>query len=106
MAEYSAWTEEKLAELWGRSKTNRLVAQGLLRPYHTDADGRHYFSAADVMRHYQFKSPAAPGRACCTCCGHCAEPDSAGVNVAKAFGADEALYADDYEPDIEDGEYP
>jgi hypothetical protein len=102
----TAWDEDKLACLWGRAKTNRLLASGALRPYHTAADGRQYFTEAAVMAHYKYKSPAAPGRACCTCCGHCAEPGSAGRKVAKAFGADEARYGDGYELDYTDGEYP
>jgi hypothetical protein len=88
----SAWDEDKLAGLWGRAKTNRLVASGELRPYHTSSDGRLYFAAADVMRHYAYKQPDRPSVGCCACCGHGCEPTAyqaaaAGGVIVKALSA-------------------
>jgi hypothetical protein len=103
----SVWTESKLAGLWGSAKTERLLATGALRPYHTDQSGRLYFAHDTVMEHYQYKSPDAPGRACCTCCGHCAEPAGAGVKVTKAFGpAGGVDYQGGYGAEPADGDYP
>jgi hypothetical protein len=98
----SPWTETALAALWGRQKTDRLVAEGLLKSYHTDAAGRRYYAEGDVMAHYAYKSPDAPGVACCVCCGHCTGPGDSGRNFAKAFAPGEAgeyERADEYVPD-------
>jgi hypothetical protein len=52
----TAWTESKLACLWRKEKTRRLLAAGTLRPYHIDDEGERCFSHDDVMEHYQYKS--------------------------------------------------
>jgi hypothetical protein len=105
----TAWTESKLACLWGRQKTARLVASGVLRPYHIDDEGERCFAHDDVMMHYAYKSAGAPGQACCACCGHCAEPSSSEASFAKAFsGGGAALYAEDDDGDVPeflDGDY-
>jgi hypothetical protein len=82
----SSWTESKLACLWGKEKTRRLLAAGTLRPYHIGEDGRRYFTHEAVMTHYAYKSANAPSQACCSCCGHCAELPSSEAYFAKAFG--------------------
>jgi hypothetical protein len=106
MSYHGDWHEDALAALWSRQKTDRLVRAGLLESHGTDALGRQLFDDRAVMAHYQFKSPEAPGRACCTCCGHCAEPayESAGaLATTKAFGGPGYGLAED-EPGA--GAYP
>jgi hypothetical protein len=91
MAAHGDWHEDALAAIWSRAKTERLVHEGWLEPCGTDRYGRQLFRNADVMKHYAFAaSPAGV----------------AGLHTQKAFGTDEARYADGYEPDYTDGEYP
>jgi hypothetical protein len=106
MSYHGEWHEDSLGALWGRQKTARLVREGLLQSHGTDALGRQLFDDRDVMRHYQFKSPEAPGRGCCTCCRHGCEPtyeSAAALATTKAFGG--PGYEDEYEPDEYEEEY-
>jgi hypothetical protein len=55
-----AGDRDSLAALWGREKTQRLLATGALSAYYTGADGRRFFAESDVLRHYAFKSADTP----------------------------------------------
>jgi hypothetical protein len=89
----AAWSEDSLAGLWGRTKTERLLAAKTLRPYHVGEDGQRYFAHENVMEHYAYKSPGTPGQACCSCCGHCEEPR--GMVTTKSFGRGETTDDED-----------
>jgi hypothetical protein len=86
----SAWDERAVRALFGKEKTARLLAQGLLKEYYTDQDGLRFFHRDDVFRHYAYKQPDQPLVGCCECCHRCSPPTyeaAAGGVIVKALSA-------------------